>query len=124
VWKHRGALWRRGDRGFAARAIAAITVFQVLLPLVAPLAIYSVVFGDPLPILAFWAAFNLFQFVLTWVAFGLDGEPRRDLWALPLPQSFHRQIMYLVVCDAIISVPLGTRLSWQRIERTGDLNLA
>jgi cellulose synthase/poly-beta-1,6-N-acetylglucosamine synthase-like glycosyltransferase/peptidoglycan/xylan/chitin deacetylase (PgdA/CDA1 family) len=126
MWKHRRALFA-GERSGGARAVAAIAVFQVLLPLAAPLidlfAIYSIVFLDPLPILAYWGAFNLFQLVLAWFAFGFDGESRRPLWALPLQQFVYRQLMYLVVYDAIVSALLGGRLSWQRIERTGEVTV-
>jgi len=128
IWKHRAALWSRGRSGFGRRAIAYLGVFQVGLPLVAPLidlfAVYSILFLDPLPILVFWFAFNAFQFVLAWVAFGFDREPRRVLWALPLQQFVYRQVMYLVVIDAVISALLGTRLGWRRAERTGDIELS
>jgi cellulose synthase/poly-beta-1,6-N-acetylglucosamine synthase-like glycosyltransferase/peptidoglycan/xylan/chitin deacetylase (PgdA/CDA1 family) len=128
MWKHRRALLYSRERSGGARAVAAIAVFQVLLPLAAPLidlfAIYSIVFLDPSPILIYWGAFNLFQLVLAWCAFGFDGESRRPLWALPLQQFVHRQLMYLVVYDAIVSALLGSRQSWQRIERTGDVALS
>ena len=100
----------------------------ILLPLAAPLidlfAIYSIVFLDPMPILAFWVAFNVFQFVLAWEAFGFDGESRGPLWALPLQQIGHRQISYLVVYDAIVSALLGSRLGWRHAERTGEVTVA
>jgi len=122
MWKHRGAL-RGGDRG--ARAVTVLAVFQLLLPLAAPLidlfAIYSIIFQDPTPILIYWLAFNAFQFTLAWVAFGFDRESRRVLWSLPLQQFVYRQVMYLVVYDAIISALLGGRLTWQRAERTGQI---
>jgi cellulose synthase/poly-beta-1,6-N-acetylglucosamine synthase-like glycosyltransferase len=122
MWKHRRALWD-GDGG--ARAVTALAIFQFVLPLAAPLidlfAIYSIVFQDPMPILAYWLAFNVFQFTLAWVAFGYDRESRRVLWTLPLQQLVYRQIMYLVVYDAIVSALLGGRLSWQRAERTGHV---
>jgi cellulose synthase/poly-beta-1,6-N-acetylglucosamine synthase-like glycosyltransferase len=128
IWKHRSALWSRGRGGFGRRAIAYLAVFQVALPLVAPLidlfAVYSILFLDPLPILAFWFAFNAFQFLLAWVAFGFDRESRKVLWALPLQQFLYRQVMYLVVIDAVISALLGTRLGWRRAERTGDVELS
>src|SRR2546430_14777353 len=67
IWKHRAALWRRGEGGFGRRAVAYLSLFPVGLPLAAPLidlfAVYSIVFLDPMPILAFWLAFNAFQFV-------------------------------------------------------------
>jgi cellulose synthase/poly-beta-1,6-N-acetylglucosamine synthase-like glycosyltransferase/peptidoglycan/xylan/chitin deacetylase (PgdA/CDA1 family) len=127
MWKHREALWGSGERARGARAVVAIALFQVLLPLCAPLidlfAIYSIVFLDPMPILAFWGAFNLFQLVLAWSAFGFDKESRWTLWALPLQQLLHRQISYLVVYDALISALIGSRLSWQRLERTGEVEV-
>jgi cellulose synthase/poly-beta-1,6-N-acetylglucosamine synthase-like glycosyltransferase/peptidoglycan/xylan/chitin deacetylase (PgdA/CDA1 family) len=147
MWKHRRALFstdepadasragtgaprrsagmRAGRAG--ARAVLAIAIFQVLLPLAAPLidlfAIYSIVFLDPMPILAFWGAFNLFQIGLAVTAFRLDGESMRPLWALPLQQFLHRQISYLVVYDAIVSALLGSRLGWQCSERTGEVDV-
>ncbi len=128
MWKHRRALTFAGDGSTAGgRAVMVILIFQVLLPLAAPLidlfAIYSIVFLDPMPILAFWVAFNLFQFVLAWEAFGFDGESRRVLWALPLQQIGHRQISYLVVYDAIVSALLGGRHGWRHAERTGTVTL-
>jgi cellulose synthase/poly-beta-1,6-N-acetylglucosamine synthase-like glycosyltransferase len=128
MWKHRRALTFAGDGSTAGgRAVVAILIFQVLLPLAAPLidlfAIYSIVFLDPMPILAFWVAFNVFQLVLAWEAFGFDGESRRTLWALPLQQLGHRQISYLVVYDAIVSALLGSRLAWRHAERTGSVTV-
>jgi cellulose synthase/poly-beta-1,6-N-acetylglucosamine synthase-like glycosyltransferase/peptidoglycan/xylan/chitin deacetylase (PgdA/CDA1 family) len=123
AWKHRAALWGRGEHAFGRRAVAILLAFQIALPLAAPLidlfAIYSILFLDPMPILAFWLAFNLFQLTLAWVAFGLDGESRRPLWALPLQQLAWRQITYFVVLDGIISALLGRQVSWRHLERTG-----
>jgi cellulose synthase/poly-beta-1,6-N-acetylglucosamine synthase-like glycosyltransferase/peptidoglycan/xylan/chitin deacetylase (PgdA/CDA1 family) len=128
MWKHRRALTFAGDGSMAGgRAVVAILIFQVLLPLAAPLidlfAIYSIVFLDPMPILGFWVAFNVFQFVLAWEAFGFDREPRGCLWALPLQQIGHRQISYLVVYDAIVSALLGSHLGWRHAERTGSVTV-
>jgi cellulose synthase/poly-beta-1,6-N-acetylglucosamine synthase-like glycosyltransferase/peptidoglycan/xylan/chitin deacetylase (PgdA/CDA1 family) len=127
MWKHRAALVSSGDEARGARAVLAIALFQVLLPLAAPLidlfAIYSIVFLDPMPILAYWGAFNLFQLTLAWFAFRFDGESRWTLWALPLQQLLHRQISYLVVYDALVSALLGSRQSWRRLERTGEVEL-
>jgi cellulose synthase/poly-beta-1,6-N-acetylglucosamine synthase-like glycosyltransferase/peptidoglycan/xylan/chitin deacetylase (PgdA/CDA1 family) len=127
MWKHRDALWRGGGR-IGSRAIPYLVLFQVILPLAAPLidlfAIYSILFLDPWPIVGFWIAFNAFQFTLAWFAFGFDGESRKPLWALPLQQFVYRQLMYLVVLDALASALLGSRLSWHRLERTGDVEVA
>ena len=112
MWKHRGGAVD-GNRG--ARAVTVLALFQIVLPLAAPLidlfALYSIIFQDPMPILEFWLAFNVFQFTLAWVAFGYDRESRGVLWSLPLQQLVYRQIMYLVVYDAIVSAFLGGRLA-------------
>lgn len=123
AWKHRAALWSRGEHGRGRRAVGVLMLFQIALPLTAPLidlfAIYSLIFLDPFPILLFWGAFNLFQLVLAWTAFGFDRESRRPLWALPLQQFLWRQVMYLVVLDSVISALLGSRQLWRHSTRTG-----
>jgi cellulose synthase/poly-beta-1,6-N-acetylglucosamine synthase-like glycosyltransferase/peptidoglycan/xylan/chitin deacetylase (PgdA/CDA1 family) len=128
LWKHRAAFWRRDEGGIGRRALPYMLLFQVLLPLAAPLidlfAIYSILFLDPLPILAFWVAFNACQFVLAWVAFGWDHESRRPLWSLPLQQLVYRQMMYLVVIDSVMVALMGTHLRWHRHTRTGDVEIA
>jgi hypothetical protein len=44
-------------------------LFQILLPLVAPMvdlfALYGLIFGDAAPVLAFWLGFNLLQLELS-----------------------------------------------------------
>jgi len=127
LWKHRDALWHRSEGRIGHRALPYMIVFQVLLPLCAPLidlfAIYSILFLDPVPILIFWLAFNLCQLVLAWVAFGWDGESRRPLWSMPVQQVVYRQLMYLVVIDSVIVALMGTRLHWHRLVRTGDIEV-
>jgi cellulose synthase/poly-beta-1,6-N-acetylglucosamine synthase-like glycosyltransferase len=125
LWKHRGAIRRRSESRIGRRAIPYVVVFQVLFPLGAPLidlfAIYGTLFLDATPILAFWLAFNALQFVLAWFAFGFDGESRRVLWALPLQQLVYRQLMYVVVIEALISALLGARLQWRGAPRRGTV---
>jgi len=127
AWKHRAALLDPRGRRAGRRAIPYLALFQVLLPLFAPLidlfALYSIVFLDPMPILAFWLAFNGLQLVLAWVAFGYDGESRRPLWTLPLQQLLYRQLMYLVVIESLVTALLGSHLAWHRIARTGDVEV-
>jgi cellulose synthase/poly-beta-1,6-N-acetylglucosamine synthase-like glycosyltransferase len=128
VWKHRSALWRREPGKVGRRGLPYLILFQIVLPFLAPLidvaAVYGVVFLDPLPILGYWLAFNLLQLVLGAYAFRLDREPLRSLWALPLQQLVYRQLMYLVVAQAVISAVRGVRLRWQHVERSGEIEVA
>jgi cellulose synthase/poly-beta-1,6-N-acetylglucosamine synthase-like glycosyltransferase/peptidoglycan/xylan/chitin deacetylase (PgdA/CDA1 family) len=127
AWKHKRALLDPRGRRAGRRAIPYLALFQVAMPLAAPLidlfAIYSIVFLDPMPILGFWAAFNGFQLVLAWAAFGYDGESRRVLWALPLQLVVFRQLMYLVVIESVVTALVGSRLHWHRVERTGEVEV-
>ena len=41
------------------------------------------------------------------IAFRLDGESLRPLWALPLQQFAYRQLMYLVIIESTISALVG-----------------
>lgn len=128
VWKHRAAMWRRGERRIGWRGIPYLVLFQVLLPLLAPVidvfALYGLLFLDPLQTLAFWAGFNVLLLALAAYAFRLDGESLRPLWAMPLGQLVYRQLMYLVVLQAVVSAFLGARLRWQHLERTGRVQVA
>jgi hypothetical protein len=104
-----------------------LILFQVLLPLVAPMidlfALYGVIFGNAAPVLAFWLGFNVLQLVIAVIAFRLDGDSLRPLWALPLQQFVYRQLMYLVIIESTISALVGAHASWKTIPRTGDVEL-
>jgi cellulose synthase/poly-beta-1,6-N-acetylglucosamine synthase-like glycosyltransferase len=125
VWKHRAALVRPGEGRIGRRGIPYLLLFQVALPMLAPLidlfAIYGLIFLDPLPVLAYWAAFNLLQLALAAYAFRMDGESLWPLWRMPLQQFVYRQLMYMVVIESVISAMLGIRVRWQHIERRGGV---
>jgi cellulose synthase/poly-beta-1,6-N-acetylglucosamine synthase-like glycosyltransferase/peptidoglycan/xylan/chitin deacetylase (PgdA/CDA1 family) len=125
VWKHRGALREGGETRIGRFGIPYLLLFQVLLPLLAPLidafTIYGVIFLDPVTTLAYWVGFNALLSMLAIYAFRLDREPLRPLWVMPLQQLVYRQLMYLVVIQSVISAVRGMRLRWQHVERTGGL---
>ncbi|MGZ6695226.1 MAG: bifunctional polysaccharide deacetylase/glycosyltransferase family 2 protein [Solirubrobacteraceae bacterium] len=129
VWKHKGAIVSRDprQRRIGRRALPYMIFFQILLPIIAPLidlfALYGLVFTDPAPVIASWLAFNAAQVAVAVVAFRLDGESLRPLWALPLQQFVYRQLMYLVIIESTISALVGARAAWRHIPRTGDVEL-
>jgi cellulose synthase/poly-beta-1,6-N-acetylglucosamine synthase-like glycosyltransferase len=129
VWKHRGALLStdRRQRRIGRLALPYIFFFQILLPATAPLidlyTIYGAIFTNPVPVLAFWCAFNLLQLLLAVYAFRLDGESLEPLWSLPLQQFVYRQLMYVVVIESTLSALVGVRAAWRHIPRTGDVTV-
>lgn len=126
MWKHRGALVQRGPAGkLGRRGLVYLLLFQLLLPLLAPVvdifALYGLLFLDPVQVIGLWLAVLLLQFLMGLYAFRLDGERPGPLWSLPLQQFVYRQLMYLVVIQSVFTAVSGSRLRWQRMERYGSL---
>jgi peptidoglycan/xylan/chitin deacetylase (PgdA/CDA1 family)/glycosyltransferase involved in cell wall biosynthesis len=124
MWKHRGALCAMGPAGrFGRRGLTYLALFQVALPLLAPVidvyALYGVLFRDPWESAAVWFAFLGVQIVCSGYALRLDGEPVRALWSMPFQIVVYRQLMYLVVIQSLVALLLGSRLRWQRMKRSG-----
>jgi cellulose synthase/poly-beta-1,6-N-acetylglucosamine synthase-like glycosyltransferase/peptidoglycan/xylan/chitin deacetylase (PgdA/CDA1 family) len=128
VWKHRGAILRRGAGRIGLIGLPYLVLFQIALPLLAPLidlfAIYGVIFLDPVPVLTYWLSFNLLLLAQGAYAFHLDRESPRVLWALPLQTFVYRQLMYLVVLQSVASAIQGLRLRWQHVERSGEVEIS
>jgi cellulose synthase/poly-beta-1,6-N-acetylglucosamine synthase-like glycosyltransferase/peptidoglycan/xylan/chitin deacetylase (PgdA/CDA1 family) len=127
VWKHRAAFWRPGEQAIGRRGLPYLVLFQIVLPLFAPLidlfSIYGIVFLDPWTVLGFWCVFTSLQLLLGWYAFRLDRESPRVLWAMPLQQFVYRQLMYLVVVESVLTAIQGSRLHWRPIARRGEIEV-
>ena len=128
VWKHRAALRQSGESRIGRRGLPYLFLFQIALPLLAPLidvfAIYGLFFLGVYWVAGYWLAFTGLQLGLGWYAFRLDGESPRALAAMPLQQLVYRQLMYLVVIESVLTAVRGTRLRWRPSERTGGAEVA
>jgi peptidoglycan/xylan/chitin deacetylase (PgdA/CDA1 family)/GT2 family glycosyltransferase len=129
LWKHRHAVVERGPSGHLGRLGLLLTgLFQVVLPLVAPMVdvylVYGLVYLDPVTTGAIWGVALLLQLTAGVVAFRLEREPLRGLVLLPLQQIVYRQLMYAVLIQSVASAVAGTRLRWQKIPRTGLFSAA
>jgi cellulose synthase/poly-beta-1,6-N-acetylglucosamine synthase-like glycosyltransferase len=128
MWKHRRAVVETGASGrFGRRGLLAMLLFQVLLPLTAPVMdvflVYGLLFLDLRTTLALWGGFMGAQLLTAAFAFRLDREPLRPLWSLPLQQVVYRQLMYLVVIQSVFTAVYGMRLPWEKLRRTGDVEV-
>ena len=127
MWKHRRAVVEGGPSGrFGRRGLAHLALFQVTLPLFAPLVdvllVYGLLFLDPVKTAGIWAAVLGVQLAGAFYAFRLDREPARVLWALPIQQVVYRQLMYTVLIQSMITAVGGIRLGWHKLQRTGGLD--
>ena len=126
MWKHRRSIVEAGPSGrFGRFGLPFIAAFTVLLPLLAPLldvlAVYGAVFLDRWETIAGWLAVLVVQTVTAILAFRLDKEPLRPLWALPLQQFAYRQVTYLVLLQSAVTALTGRRLGWQKLHRSGEV---
>jgi cellulose synthase/poly-beta-1,6-N-acetylglucosamine synthase-like glycosyltransferase/peptidoglycan/xylan/chitin deacetylase (PgdA/CDA1 family) len=127
AFKHRGAIVSRDSRQrrIGRRALPYMLLFQIALPITAPLidlfSLYGLLFTGAARALIIWGAFNLVQLAIAIYAFRLDREPMRPLWALPLQQFAYRQLMYLVIIESSVSAIQGVRSGWRHLPRTGDV---
>lgn len=124
MWKHRRAALEHGRSGRLGRlCLPYLWLFQVLLPLLAPLidvfSLYGLVFLNPVQVGAFWLSFTALQVLIAGYALRLDGERLGPLWVLPFQMVVYRQLMYLVTIQSVIAALLGTRQRWQATQRTG-----
>jgi cellulose synthase/poly-beta-1,6-N-acetylglucosamine synthase-like glycosyltransferase/peptidoglycan/xylan/chitin deacetylase (PgdA/CDA1 family) len=124
MWKHRRSLLERGPAGqLGRRGLSYLVLFQVLLPLCAPLVdvygLYGVIFLPAARTAAVWFGFLFVQMLTAAIALRLDRERYTPLWSLPLQQVVYRQLMYLVAVQSSVMALLGGRLRWHRMRRTG-----
>ncbi|WP_052863458.1 bifunctional polysaccharide deacetylase/glycosyltransferase family 2 protein [Streptomyces niger] len=124
MWKHRRATVEVGPAGrFGRRGLSYLTLFQVVLPLLAPavdvFALYGALFRSPVQSAGVWLGFLALQLAVAGYALRLDGERVRALWSMPFQLFVYRQLMYLVVIQSVVAFLLGTRLKWQRMHRSG-----
>ncbi|MGC1212758.1 MAG: bifunctional polysaccharide deacetylase/glycosyltransferase family 2 protein [Micromonospora sp.] len=126
LWRHRRSMIERGPSGrFGRRGLPFIALFSVLLPLLAPVvdifAVYGLFFLDRVETAVAWLALLAIQVITAILAFRLDREPLRPLWALPLQQFVYRQVMYLVLVHSVVTALSGGALKWQKLRRTGEV---
>ena len=117
-----------GGTGYIGRrAIPYMALFQIALPIAAPLidlfAAYGLLFTGAVRVALVWGGFNLLQLALAAYAFRIDREPLRPLWTLPLQQFVYRQLMYVVIIESTVSALVGVRGRWRHLSRTGDIDV-
>ena len=128
IWKHKAAFWRKGEERVGRRALPYLVLFQIALPLLAPLidlfSVYGFVFLGARWVGLYWAVFTALQVALGCYAFRLDRESPWALVAMPLQQFVYRQLMYLVVIESVLTALRGNRLPWLPSDRTGTIEMA
>ena len=123
VWKHRSAIFSRKHPNLGFVALPNIVFFQILLPLVSPLAdlfmIFALVNGNAADVVAYYLVFLFVDAMGACLAFWFEGEGFARL-VLLLPQRFiYRQLMYWVLVKAVLKALQGELAQWGVLRRTG-----
>ncbi len=129
-WKNRDACFNPKYKGLGMVSLPNILLFQILLPMIAPLAdlmlIVSIIWNwkDPESlhkIGLYYLLFLVVDIMVSIIAFIFEKEKISKLIWL-IPQRFiYRQIMYIILFRSIRRVIKGEHQGWGVLKRTGNV---
>ncbi|WP_343695441.1 polysaccharide deacetylase family protein [Flavobacterium sp.] len=129
-WKNRDACFNPRYKGLGMVALPNILLFQIVLPIFAPLADLVLIlslfwnYNDPdslHKIMIYYIAFMLVDMLVSVIAFIFEKEKLTKLIWL-IPQRFvYRQLMYVILFRALRRAIKGESQSWGVLTRTGNV---
>lgn len=129
-WKNRDACFRSKYKSLGLVALPNVLIFQILLPILAPLAdamlLFSLVWNKHNPgslekIAVFYGVFVLVDMLVGAIAFWFEREkPGKLIWIIP-QRFIYRQLMYIILFRAIKKAIKGESQGWGALKRTGNV---
>ncbi len=124
-WKNRDALFNRDYGTLGWVALPNILVFQILIPLIAPLAdvfmIIGIITGNAAMILEYYGLFMLVDLSVGILAFAFEKENLFKLvWLIP-QRIIYRWLMLYILYKSIRRAIKGQLQSWGVLKRTGNM---
>ena len=131
-WKHRDTIFNKKYKNFGMIAMPNILIFQILLPVLAPLADIILVVSllaaslgivvSSLPhIILYYCIFTLIDVAGAALAFAYEKENHLKLiWMLP-QRLIYRQMMYYILLKSINKAIKGELQGWGALNRTGSV---
>ena len=129
-WKNKDACFNPKYKGLGMMSLPNILLFQILLPMLAPLAdlmlILSLLWNRDNPaslhkIELYYLIFFAVDLLVSVFAFAFEKEKFSKLWWL-IPQRFvYRQLMYVILFKAIRKAIQGESQGWGILKRTGNV---
>lgn len=132
-WKHRKALFNPQFKNFGMIALPNILVFQMVLPLLAPLADlilvlslvaagFGIIPASIAHIVLYYIIFILIDMAGAAMAFAFEKEDYKKLvWLIP-QRLIYRQLMYYILLKSISRAIKGELQGWGVLKRTGNVN--
>jgi peptidoglycan-N-acetylglucosamine deacetylase len=127
-WKHRDACFNKNYKRLGMIALPNILIYQILLPLLAPLADIILVFSllflnaeSKIHILHYYIIFMVVDAAAAVLAFAFEKEKFVKLfWVIP-QRLVYRIFMYLVLFKALRKAIKGELQHWGALKRTGNV---
>lgn len=129
-WKHRDTIFNKKYKNFGMIAMPNLLIFQIMLPILAPLADIILVLSllaaslgivvSSLPhIILYYFIFTLIDVAGAALAFAFEKENHLKLiWMLP-QRLIYRQMMYYILIKSINKAIKGELQGWGALKRTG-----
>ncbi len=124
-WKNRDALFNKEYGSLGMIALPNILIFQVLIPLISPLAdvfmIIGILTGNALMILKYYGLFMLIDIAVATMAFSFERENLLKLiWIIP-QRIAYRWLMLYILYKSIRRALKGQLQNWGVLKRTGNI---
>lgn len=131
-WKHRDAVFNPKYKNFGMVALPNILIFQMILPFLAPLADFILVFSllaaglgiiqsDISNIIFYYFIFTLVDIAGAALAFAFEKEDyKKLLWMIP-QRLIYRQLMYYILFKSFNKALKGELQDWGILKRTGNV---
>lgn len=131
-WKHRDAVFNPKYKNFGMVALPNILIFQMILPFLAPLADFILLFSllaagfgliqsDINHIILYYFIFTLVDMAGAALAFAFEKEDyKKLLWMIP-QRLVYRQLMYYILFKSFNKALKGELQGWGILKRTGNV---
>ncbi len=125
-WKNRDALFNKSYGSLGMIALPNILIFQILIPLIAPLAdflmIIGILTGNAMQILIYYGLYMLVDLAVGILAFIYEKENVFKLiWLIP-QRIIYRWLMLYILYKSIRRAFKGQLQSWGVLKRTGNVS--
>jgi peptidoglycan-N-acetylglucosamine deacetylase len=142
TYRHSDAMFSKRWDGFTRVTLPSVILFNVILPLIGPIldflflvAIFTGIVGlfmHPeayhVQIKAWIVMSYIFVFLIELfaaiLAFALEPhEQKRLIWYLPIQRICYRQVMYVIMIQALLAGLRGSAQGWRKLTRIGSVKL-
>jgi hypothetical protein len=130
-WKNKDDCFKPSYKGLGLISLPNLLLFQICIPLLAPLADLMLVFsifwpdhsGGGSHMLLFYILFLVIDLLISLIAFRFEKlSPWKLVWIIP--QRFvYRQLMYVILFKAINEAIKGRSQGWGVLQRSGRAQL-